>query len=91
MNITRIALISVVAAILVIVTVRMFPKENPLFILVFPGWSLAFGAVFVREDTFSTRVIFETIFWLVNVGIWSCVFFVILFSIIRLRAQFGKN
>ena len=81
----RVACLSIAVALLLIVIARTLPVENPISIVQFPGWAMGFRAGFAANDNLFTTIFSECIYWVVNIGLWSFLFFGIFFMVDRLR------
>jgi len=81
----QIAWLSIGLAFLLIFAARNFSDDNPFSIVQLPGWAIAFGILFTAEDNLTTVVLFESIYWIVNLCLWFPIFFAVLFTIHRAK------
>jgi hypothetical protein len=86
----RITWLSFGLALFVILIGLSVSDKNPLSLVQLPGWALAFGTLFTAEDSLLTKMKFQIIYWMVNLGVWFIVFYSILYTLVSLRKHFAN-
>ena len=75
-------------AVVISVAGRLVPDESPFWMLMVPGFIAVFVPFFaLKAENFLTKILFEVIFWTVNIAFWFVVLYLIqrLFGVIQFR------
>jgi hypothetical protein len=70
---------------------RLVPDESPFWLLMLPGFIAVFVPFFaLQTETVFTKILFEVIFWTVNVAFWFGGLYLIQKLFILLQLLFRK-